>query len=199
MKHNKITTKTISMTGPTFIDEKTIVAEILRGNERALRFFYHYYQRSLTSYIKKRIDNKEDVEEILQDTLLATIEGLRDFAFRSSLFTFICSIANHKIIDFYRRKKIKNIVFSKLGDIETLLSNLIGPEDSYDAELLRQKIKATFKNLTPNYRVILRLKYIYGYSVEEIARKLSISFKSAESQLFRARKAFAAVYHYEGR
>src|SRR3989344_8660593 len=180
-------------------NEKQLVDQILKSNERSLRFFYRHFQPRLLTYIKNKIADCADAEEILQDTLLATIEGLRDFAFRSSLFTFICSIANHKIIDFYRRKKIKNIVFSKLGDIETLLSNLIGPEDSYDAELLRQKIKATFKNLTPNYRVILRLKYIYGYSVEEIARKLSISFKSAESQLFRARKAFAAVYHYEGR
>lgn len=176
------------------MNERDLVKRILSGNEKALLYFFRHFQRSLAGYISKKIANEADVEEILQDTLLATIEGLRDFSFRSSLFTFICSIANHKIIDFYRRKKIKNIVFSKLPEVEPLLSTLLGPEEKLDEELLRQKIKETFKAITPKYEKILKLKYIYGYSVAEIAQKLSISFKSAESQLFRARKAFAAVF-----
>lgn len=176
------------------IDERKIVSEILSGKERALRLFYRYYQPSLFTYIKRKIDNLADAEEILQDTFLATIEALRDFSFKSSLFTFICSIANHKVIDFYRRKKIKNIFFSHLPDAEAILASLVGPENEFDDELLRQKIKETFASLTPKYSLILKLKYIHGYSVVEIARKMSISFKSAESQLFRARRAFVVNF-----
>ena len=176
------------------LNEKEVVAAILRGNESVLRLFYKHFQYPLYSYIKKKIDGNQDVEEIMQDTLVATIEGLRDFSFRCSLFTYICSIANHKVIDFYRKKKIKNIVFSKIAQVEPLISTLFGPEELLEDELLRQKIKQTFRNIAPNYSLILKLKYIYGYSVGEIADKLSISFKSAESQLFRARKAFASIY-----
>lgn len=176
------------------LDEKKIVKEILLGNERTLRFFYTHFARPLRSYIAHRINSEEDTEEILQDVLIATLEGLRDFSFRSSLFTFMCSIANHKVIDFYRRKKIKNIVFSRLGDIEPFLSTLLSPEEALDEELLKEKIKKTFQKMSPTYSKILRLKYIYGYSVTEIAHILSISFKSAESQLFRARKAFVANF-----
>jgi len=176
------------------LNEKEVVAQILRGNESALRSFYKYFQYPLYSYIKKKVDGEQDVEEIIQDTLVATIEGLRDFSFRSRLFTYICSIANHKVIDFYRKKRIKNIVFSKIAQVEPLISTLFGPEELLEDELLRQKIKETFQNIAPKYSRILKLKYIYGYSVTEIAFKLSVTFKSAESQLFRARKAFAAAY-----
>ncbi len=176
------------------MDERDLIEKILRGDEAALLFFYKHFQKPLTSYIKQKVENEADVEEILQDTLFATLEGLRDFSFRSSLFTFICSIAHHKIIDFYRRKKIKKIVFSKIAEIEPLLITLLGPEDQLDEELLRRKIKETFQKITPRYALILKLKYIYGYSVAEVAKKLSVSFKSAESQLFRARKAFAKAY-----
>lgn len=181
------------MTNRTF-DEREIVTQILTGNEKSLRFFYLHFHRSLKSYISKKIANHEDVEEILQDTLLAAIEAMRDFSFRSSLFTFICAIANHKIIDFYRRKKIKNIVFSKIEEIEPLLTTLFGPEDALNEELLRAKIKQTFQKISPNYELIIKLKYIYGFSVSEIAARLAISFKSAESQLFRARRAFAQAF-----
>ena len=176
------------------LDEHKIITEILAGKEKALRLFYRHFQPSLFTFIKHRINNENDVEEILQDTFLATIEALRDFSFRSSLFTFICSIANHKIIDFYRKKKIKSILFSRIIEVEPLLVSLLGPENEFDETLLRQKIKETFSNLAPKYSLILRLKYIYGYSVSEIAQKLSISFKSAESQLFRARRAFASSF-----
>lgn len=178
------------------IDEKKIVASILRGDEKALKIFYNHFYPRLSSYIKNKIGDENDAEEILQDTFLATLEGLRDFSFRCALFTYICSIANHKVIDYYRRKKIKNIVFSKIPDVEPIISTLLGPESMLDDELLRQRIRGAFKAIAPKYSLILKLKYVYGYTVSEIAQKLAISFKSAESQLFRARRAFEVAYQY---
>ncbi len=176
------------------LDERKIVTEILQGNEASLRLFYRSFNKPLYSFIKKRIDNDSDVEEILQDTLVSTIEALRDFSYQSTLFTFICAIAKHKVVDFYRKKKIKSVIFSKIADIEPLISTLLGPEDKLDEALLRQKIRQTFAAITPQYQIILKLKYEQGYSVTEIAERLAITFKSAESLLFRARKAFARAY-----
>lgn len=176
-------------------EEKELVRQILQGNEHALNYFYKHFHPSLYTFISKKINDREDIEEILQDVFFAVLDGLRDFAFKSSLFTFMCSIAKHKVIDFYRKKKIKKIVFSQFEGIEPFITQLFGPEEAFDEQILRQKIKQTFRRLSPSYSLILRLKYIYGFSVEEIALKLSITFKSAESQLFRARKAFVVNYH----
>lgn len=183
-----------SSTTKEVVDERQIVDKILSGDEKTLRYFYRHFQPSLLSYIKNKIADISDAEEIMQDTFLAAIEGLRDFSFKCQVFTYLCSIANHKIVDFYRKKKIKNIFFSHLSEFEPLVSTLLGPEEKLDEELLRQKIKQTFERLTPRYRQLLWLKYVYGFSVAEIAYKLSISFKSAESQLFRARRAFAVAF-----
>lgn len=176
------------------LNERKIVAGIICGDEKALRTFYKYYKSSLLTFIKDRIDNEADCEEILQDTLLSTIEALRDFSFRSSLFTFICSIAKRKAIDFYRKRKIKKIVFSQLPAAEPFFATFFGPEEAFDEEYIKEKIRETFSKIAPKYKKILKLKYIYGYSVKEIAQNLSITFKSAESRLFRARQAFVKEY-----
>lgn len=176
------------------MDDKKLVNEILKGNEKTLRYFYEHYAPRLASYIHIKVGDDQDAQEILQDVLLASIESLRDFSFRCALFTFLCSIANHKVIDYYRRRKIKKIVFSQIPEVESLVATLLGPESNFDEQMLREKIKKTFAQLTPRYSLILKLKYEYGFSVSEIAKKLSISFKSAESQLFRARKAFVLAY-----
>ena len=81
-----------------------------------------------------------------------------------------------------------------MPEVEKLVSSLLSPEESLDEVLLKEKVKTAFGNITPLYSKILNLKYVEGYSVIEIARSLSISFKSAESLLFRARKAFISVY-----
>jgi RNA polymerase sigma-70 factor (ECF subfamily) len=176
--------------------EKKLVSGILKNNEDSLRMFYNRYHKSLFSFISKRIECQEDAEEILQDVFMSSLDSLRDFSFKCSLFTFLCSIAKYKTIDFYRRKKIKKVVFSKFGEIEPLISQIFG-NNILDDEILKEKVKVTFSALIPKYRIILKLKYLYGYSVDEIAEKLSITFKSAESLLFRARKAFSQAYAYQ--
>jgi len=48
--------------------------------------------------------------------------------------------------------------------------------------------------LPNDYQFVLRLKYIEGERVNNIAKKLSLGFKATESLLFRARKAFIKVF-----
>ncbi|OGG15698.1 hypothetical protein A3D77_01570 [Candidatus Gottesmanbacteria bacterium RIFCSPHIGHO2_02_FULL_39_11] len=179
---------------PGRCEEKELVENILKGEESSLRKFYDTYYRPILSFIRKRINSENDVEEVLQDTLLGALDSFRDFSFRCSIFTFLCSIASHKVIDYYRRKKIKNIVFSKIPDVEEILGTLLGPEEILDHEMLKSKIKKTLLSLSPMYQKIIDLKYIQGYTVSEIAEKLSLSFKSCESHLFRARKAFVVAF-----
>lgn len=174
-------------------DEGTI-RELLSGNRRTLHVFYQTYAPKLLRLIQAKIDNPGDAEEVLQDTLFAFLEALRDFQGKSSIQTFLYSIANHKIIDFYRRKKMKHIVFSRIPQLEAFISPLLDPEEEFDETMLRQKINDALGKLLPHYRRILLLKYGDNLSVVEIARKLAITFKSAESQIFRARKAFIEVF-----
>ena len=123
------------------------------------------------------------------------IEALRDFRFQSSLKTFLFSIARHKIVDQIRKKKIKNILFSRLPSyiVEGLKVAFI--DEEIDKKELREKIMKILESLPNDYRVILRLKYIEGIKIKEIAEKLKMNFKATESLLFRARKNFIKVYN----
>ena len=176
------------------MDEKKLIEGILKGDENSLRLFYKKYSPKLFFFIKKKVQEEKDIEEILQDTFLASLEAFRDFTFRCSAFTYLCSIAKRKIVDFYRKEKIKKILFSQAPGLEPLFLVLSTPEDKLDEKILRQAIEKTMNILKPNYKKILKLKYVEGFSLLEIAHKLSVSFKSAESMLFRARKEFARCW-----
>ncbi|MDP1722402.1 MAG: RNA polymerase sigma factor [Candidatus Gottesmanbacteria bacterium] len=176
------------------MDDQTLITKILARDRHALLVFYRTYTPKLRLFIRSKVANPEDAEEVLQDALFAFLEAIRDFTGASKLKTFLYAIANHKVIDWYRRKKIRHVVFSAVPQLETIVTTLIGPEEELDAALLREKIYKALGRLLPLYKSVLILKYADDFSVEDIARKLAISFKSAESQLFRARKAFVQAF-----
>lgn len=174
--------------------DATLITQILSRDRKALLTFYRTYAPKLSRYIAGKISRPEDAEEILQDTLFGFLEAIRDFEGKSNIQTFLFSICQHKIIDFYRRKKIKHAVFSQMPQLEALISPLMNPEEELDATLAREKIHSVLERLLPRYRQILVMKYLEGRSVAEIAGKLALTFKSVESQLFRARKAFVELF-----
>jgi RNA polymerase sigma-70 factor (ECF subfamily) len=176
------------------IDDPTLIAHMLDRDRHALAFFYRRYTPRLSAFIRQKIHNSSDAEEVLQDTLFAFLEAIRDFQGASSVQTFLFSICRHKIIDFYRRKKIKQIVFSQTPNLEALVSPVFNPEEELDSTLLKEKIHVVLAGILPRYRKLLTLKYIDNLTVAEIASRINSTLKGAESQLFRARKAFVESF-----
>ena len=152
----------------------------------------------LRRFIDKRVGNPGEAEEIYQETLVAAWESFGRFRGRSSLLTWLCGIARHEIIDFYRKKKIKAFLFSRLPWLESLASEALGPEQVLLRREFEGRVKLVMAGLSEGYREILRLKYYEGLSMKEIASRLNETPKAVESRLFRARQAFAQAYTTDG-
>lgn len=170
--------------------EKTLVEKIIRNDQKATKKLYRNYQQRLRNYIKGRVDNSEDVEEILQDTFISAINSLANFNFKCSVSSFLFAIARHEIADFYRKKKIKTVLFSKFPFLETIADKALTPEEEALKQELKKEIKLVLDQLRPKYKRVLKLKYYYSHSVKEIARRMNSTPKAIESLLTRARGRF---------
>lgn len=155
---------------------------------------YRQYGEQLKRFIRQRVDDEADIAEIFQETMLAAWESRARFQHQSSFFTWLCGIAKHEIADFYRKKKIKTILFSRFPWLESLASQALGPEQALLKKELSAKVWRVMSRLSEGYQQVLRLKYYHGLSVAEIAQQLNETVKAVESRLFRARKAFAEVF-----
>lgn len=176
------------------MNESELLHNILQRDRRAILTFYKRYTPRLTRFIRSKVGNSEDAQEVLQDTLYAFLEALRDFQGQSKIETFLYAICGHKIIDYYRRKKVKHVVFSLVPRLEQILSPGATPESELDAVFVRQKIEQVLRGLMPLYRRVLVLKYKEGRSVAEVASLCETTLKGAESVLFRARRAFVKAF-----
>jgi RNA polymerase sigma-70 factor (ECF subfamily) len=158
-------------------------------------FKKHYF--GIKAFVSKKIDDEGVVEELTNDIMLAGINALPNFNKKSSEFSWLCGIAKHKIIDYYRKKKIKTILFSACPVFEEVADKALSPERDVLKNELKSEIKNTFKEMNKGYNKILRLKYIDGLKVNEIARIMELSVKAAESKLIRAKKNFKELWSYD--
>lgn len=151
-------------------------------------------RKRLTGMVLQKVSKREDAEEIVQETLISAWEALPSFDGKAKLYTWMYQIARHEIADFYRKKKIKKIVFSRLPFLKEVVDKALGPELQYQELEAKRKILKTLKKISEGYSKILRLKYIEGLSMKEIALRLDVSVKAVESKLSRARRAFEKEY-----
>lgn len=176
------------------MNEKELVNQILAGNEKAKKKFYKKYKYSLLTVVKRKAKNNKDAQDIVQETFISALNSLPNFEFRSSLFSWLCSIAHHETVDFYRKEKLKTILFSKFPSLKTWTSQALEPEEESLKQELKQEIKTILNQLNEGYERILRLKYIEGLTMKAIAERLKITTKAVESRLYRARKKFKTAW-----
>lgn len=155
------------------------------------------YQRSVAGFVRKKVDDEGVVEELTQDILWAAYKAWPSFSGKSSEFSFICGIAKHKITDYYRKKKLKTILFSVSPEFEEIADQAIGPERDVLKEELKAEIKKTFGELREDYEKILRLKYVDDWKSSRIAKLMKLSLKAVESRLIRARRQFQSLWEYD--
>lgn len=159
--------------------------------------FYQKYYNSVRGFVGKRIGDEGTTDELTDDILLAAYESLSNFNHECSEFSFICAIAKHKIIDYYRKKKIKTVLFSASPVFEEIADQAIGPERDVLKNELIEEIEATLKEVKEGYGKLLRLKYVEGWKTSAIASLTKLSVKAVESRLVRAKKQFQHLWNYD--
>jgi RNA polymerase sigma-70 factor (ECF subfamily) len=165
------------------------------GDRSAITDLYNTYFDRLYSLVFNQVDrNRSVAEDIVQETFLAAIESSKKFQGRSSLYTWLCSIAYHKVADHYRRqarerKHMVSGVDVDAVDVTDSSGKQSQPESLIESAETRQVVNQALAKLPWDYRQVLVLKYVEEMSVQEISQIMGRSPKSVEGLLTRSRKA----------
>lgn len=171
-----------------------LIDRILSGDPEAVSEFYKSNSAKILSYLTKKVPSKEDAEDILNDVFFEAIDSLQFLKKDENLDSWLYRIAHNKMVDFYRKRKIKSLIISQIPYLEIIDKEVHQPEFQYEKNRIRDKIESTLLQLSEKYQRILRLHYEEEMSVKDIAINLNMTFKATESLLFRARKQFQLIY-----
>jgi RNA polymerase sigma-70 factor (ECF subfamily) len=162
--------------------ELRLIEQIMSGNPSAMEAFFSRYADPLYAFIHHQLDGtRADVEDIWQETLMAAIGGLPAYRGKSRFFSWLCSIARHKIIDHIRKQgRRRDEVFSDLPVSQ--LSNALTPdhlpEDLILCQSTRIRVVEVLTMLPDEYRSALVARYADGKSVSEVAQVIGKSYKA---------------------
>lgn len=173
-------------------NNKSKLLERLRGGDKeALRQLYKEQAPKLLAWMESRVKMREDAQELVHDTFLSFIDSLPLFQGNSSPMTFLIAIAKHEVADYWRKK------YAKKAILTVPFMDQVYTEKLYSARETEKAVERAYQTILPEERLILVMKYEDNRTVAEIAEKLEISIKAAESRLFRARQAFQRAYGSE--
>ncbi len=186
------------MNEPVHVD-RALARRILGGDERAFRALFDAYFPRLYRFALVRLRGDHDAaSDVVQQTFCKAIERLDSYRGEAALYTWFCQICRNTILDHCRRRKVDDRYFLPLEDrpdLRAVLDTISSPATdrpdvaAWQADVHRL-IQATMDALPARYGDVLEWKYIDGMPVAEIARRLEIGPKAAESLLTRARVAF---------
>ena len=180
-------------------DERALLEASRAGDSAAVEELVRSYQGRVYGFAMRMCRNAEDAKDILQETFLGMIRSIREFRGESKFTTWLYRIASNACL-----KKRRRGVFEPEPEQELSLDDLMpraGPDGrkpeiadwSEDAEraLLRgelsQQMEAAIDRLPPEYKIVLVLRDVEGFSAEETAEMLKLSVPAVKSRLHRAR------------
>ena len=187
----------------SYEDDRSLAARLRGGDEAAFEYFFETYSARLYRFAAARVRNDGDAaEEIVQLTLSKALAKLATYRAEAALFTWLCTFCRHEISAYYaRRERLapETSLVEDSPDARAALESLAavstsGPEEQYRRREVARLVQVTLDHLPEPYGDALEWKYIQGWSVDEIARRLRVGPKAAESMLTRARQAFRDAF-----
>lgn len=188
--------RTVASTSSAY--ETTLVDKLRRGDSTAVEQFYKVYRRRLYYLVLEHVGRDQGLaEDLVQEVFLAALGSLDGFRGDSQLYTWLRSIAFHKINDHYRRQARQPKPEKSPPEILALkLEQATGDEQAahsaMESEEARLEVHQALVDLPQDYRDVLVLKYLDEKPVLEISQVMGRSPKSVEGLLARARKALRA-------
>ena len=175
-------------------DEAAIVAQARLGNTGAFNELLRRYERKIFRLALHITQNREDAEDVLQESFLKAYEHLDQFQGQSKFYTWIVRIAvNQALMKLRKRKSDRSVSLDETIDTgEDNLSRVSAawdenPEQKYSRDELQRILTSSIDGLAPIYRAVFVLRDIEELSTEETAEALNLSVPAVKSRLLRAR------------
>ena len=181
------------------LDDAGVVAEFLKGEERAFEELVDRYQSRLIGFVYRTVGDRERAEDLVQEVFIRVYRHLHRFDTTKKFSTWVYTIASNLAKNELRnRSRSPLVLYQSLRprgeedqrplQFEDARSR---PDDMFAGRHLRELVDAAVATLAPHHREVFVMRELEGRSYEEIAQLTRCNLGTVKSRLNRARRAFA--------
>ena len=165
--------------------EKMLIHRCKKGDLTAYEILISNHEKKVFNIVYSLVGNVEDAKDIAQDTFIKAYRKIVSFREESSFSTWIYRIAVNASKDFL--KKDRNTLSLNELKSEPRSKNIHDPQEQYERFEEGQQIIELLENLKEEYKNVIVLRDIQGFSYEEIAKILNINLGTVKSRINRGR------------
>jgi RNA polymerase sigma factor (sigma-70 family) len=170
------------------LNDNEIISQVLKGDHAAYAALVNNYQHYVFSLCFRILKNREDAEEVAQDTFIKAYKYLSGFKGESKFSTWLYTIANNTCISFLRKRRLDTHSL----DNENIFATADNIDSGARADVVEQKSRQAMVNkaigmLSTDDAQIITLFYKAEQSLDETAQILGVEVNAAKVRLYRAR------------
>jgi RNA polymerase sigma factor (sigma-70 family) len=174
-----------------------LAIDMMREQDRQISEVVERQRSRLRNYIRQRVADPSDVEDILQDVFFELVEAYRLMKPIEIAGAWLFQVARNRIIDAFRKKRpqpfadlpVRSEEDESLSIEEFLPSTESGPEAAYARSLLLEELEATLDELPQEQREVFIAHEIDGTSFKKLADETGVSINTLLS-----RKRYAVLH-----
>jgi len=174
-------------------NDEHIINQIIEGDTSAFTVLVNRYKDLVFTLALRMLKNREEAEEVAQDTFLKAYRSLDKFKGDSKFSTWIYRVAYNTCLDRIKKnKKYHNeVAINEFTEHE--VRSLDNALDQLEAKERQQNIQDCMALLSSQDSFLLTLYYFEELSVEDISKIIGITANNVKIRLFRCRKKLASI------
>jgi RNA polymerase sigma-70 factor (ECF subfamily) len=185
-------------------DEKLLVRRAQAGDVTAYEELLRTHQQRVFAVVSSILRRREDIEDVAQQAFVKAYFSLRRFDLRSAFGTWLYKITVNECWDYLRKKRVRRLVYEadlseeQARQLESIPEHAgvaaRPPEDAERRTEQRDLLDRLLGELEEKDRLMLVMKEVEGFSVEEISDVLGLNVNTVKVRLFRARGRLVEIY-----
>ena len=183
----------------TINDDQYYINLILEGDSNAFKVIVDRYKDLVYTLTLRMIKNREEAEEVAQDTFIKVYKSLKKFKGESKFSTWIYKIAYHSSLDRIKKNKKfqRNVAINEFTEFE--VKTIDNALDRLEEDERKKALQDCIDLLPNDDGFLLTLFYYEELSLEEIAKIVGLTPNNVKVKLFRSRKKLATIvkHHVE--
>jgi RNA polymerase sigma-70 factor, ECF subfamily len=185
-------------------DDRELVRLAQAEDKPAFEELVRRHQHRVFAVAGGILRRREDLEDIAQQVFVKAYFSLKRFDQRAAFSTWLYKITVNECWDLLRKKKVRPLVYeSDLSEEQARQYSVSGetghPVPDISEKLQdRQRVERLLEGLEERDRLMLILKEVEGFAVEEIANILSLNANTVKVRLFRARRRIVNLARKRG-
>ena len=172
--------------------DDVLVNRIARGEQTALRALMARHQVRIARFIRRFVNDRTLVEDLVCDTFFAAWQQAPHFENRSSVATWLMAIARYKALSARERQTVPT---EPLDDVlaTTIVETGLQPDAVVERDDWARYLRQCLGALPAEQAQLIELVYYRDKSIKEVAHAMGIPENTVKSRMFLARKKLAAM------